>query len=165
MGDLTGRYGCVSTGETVTDLAIDWATNSAYNHAFMIVDNSGTLVEATPHGVRWGSLTEYAGHPIVLNTGETLTNVECALAAVTARGYVGRKYGWGDILRLALARFGFHSRLLDRHVASEMDVICSQLVAEVGHTAGLDWSCGKKNLADVTPALLAARPGMEPYTA
>jgi hypothetical protein len=164
MRDLTGRYGCVSTGTSLADLAIDRFESSIFNHAFLVVDANGSLIEATPQGVRHGNLGEYAKHPVVLNTGEDMTDAQRALVALTANGYVGRKYGWDDILRLGLSHFGLHVRWLDHHVSTQMNVICSELVAEVGHAAGLDWSCGKQNLADVTPGLLAARDGMEPYT-
>lgn len=163
MPDLTGRYGVVATGTSLVELAIDWADRSVFCHAFVVTDADGGLVEAMPEGVRLGHLAEYAHCPIMFNTGEEMTPTQLEQVARTARGYVGRKYGWSDIVRLALAKLDVRIPWLDRHVATDSDVICSELVAEVGLAAGLDWSCGQRNLADVTPGLLAARAGVQPY--
>lgn len=163
MTDLSGRYGVVATGTTLAELAIDWSDHSVFCHAFVVTDADGGLVEAMPQGVRLGHLAEYAKCPIMFNTGEAMTSEQLTAVTRVARGYIGRKYGWDDIVRLALAKLGIHIPWLDRHVATEMDLICSTLVAEVGHTVGLDWTCGQKNLNDVTPGMLADRPGMRPY--
>jgi uncharacterized protein YycO len=165
MTDLLGRYGVVSTGTSLAALTIDWADHSVFNHAFLLIDAAGGLVEATPHGVRLGHISEYAKHPIMLNTAEAVSADQLIAVTKVAFGYVGRHYNWDDIVRLGLAKVGVHTHWLDHLVANQTSVICSELVAEVGHTVGLDWSCGKQNLADVTPGLLADRDGMEPYTA
>lgn len=164
MAALSGRYGVVSTGTTFPDLTIDWADRSIYNHAFLLTDDGGGLVEATPHGVRRGHLSEYAGHPMMFNCGDDMTDDQRSAVVRLALGYVGLPYGWDDIVRLGLARLGVKLAWLDRHVARSPAVVCSELVAQVGEQAGLTgWLCGQKLAGAVTPGLLAARPGMKPY--
>lgn len=165
MTDLSGRYGCVSTGTSIADLAIDRFQGSVFNHAFIVTDAVGGIIEATPHRVRHGNLSEYAGHPVMLNTGETVTADQLAAVVRCATSYLGDAYAWTDIVRLGLAKIGLRSSLLDRHVDKDPHVICSELVSRCGQAAELDWLCGTRTPADVTPGLLAARPGMEPYTA
>lgn len=163
MKTIAGRYGTVSTGTTIPDLAIDWDEKSIYNHAFVFTDESGGLVEATPHGVRRGHVSEYAKHPMLINCGDLMTGGQRSAVVQSALGYLDRPYGWDDILRIALVRFHIRFKWLDRRVASEPNLICSQLVALVGQQSGMDWLCGRERPEDVTPGMLAARPTMKPY--
>lgn len=41
--------------------------------------------------------------------------------------------------------------------------MCSELVAQAGQAAGLDWNCGQDDPSAVTPAMLANRFGMQSW--
>jgi hypothetical protein len=156
----SGRYVCVRTGGFMGWL-IRKATKSDYNHVF-ITGPAGALIEARPDGVRLGHLTEYTGCLAAANVGEPMTGAQRAAVWAKAGELVGTWYNYPDIVALGLEDLGWHWRLLLHLARADKLLICSQAVAVCGTAAGLDWLCGEDNAAQVTPAMLALRPGVEP---
>lgn len=140
------------------------ATRSPYDHAGIIVDNAGTIIEAEPGGVRLGHLWEYKGCRIAINTGEDVTVAQRTTVADVARAMVGIPYGDLQIADDGLECLGWHWRWLAKRAGADHEVVCSQLVAMAGQAAGLDWLGGAATVAEVTPAMLARRAGVTPFT-
>ncbi len=163
MADLLpGTYVCVRTHGFVP-FSIRTLTRSDYDHAFVYV-GEGRIIEAEPHGCREMPLAEYAGYDMLADSGENLTGPQRGRIVTKARALLGVPYGYLDIARLALATFGLHWSLLTRAADAERAMICSQIVAACGQAASADWLCGQESPAAVTPGMLAARPGMTPFT-
>jgi hypothetical protein len=150
-----GSYICVATPGFGAWL-IRKGTHSWADHAFIVVDDVGGIVEAMPGGVRKASITEYSGRRMQIFTEGTAAQRDKVVWA--ALGMIGRPYDDLDLVDIGLECLGLHPKLLTQWVARRHSVICSQAVALCGKAAGLDWSCGLTDLAEVTPALLAARP-------
>lgn len=140
------------------------ATHSWADHAGVVTDPDGGIVEAEPGGARRGHLSEYAGCRIAVNLGEVMTDVQRDRVAVAALGMVGVAYNDLDIADLGLEALGAHWRRLARWASDDGELICSQLVAKAGQAADVDWLCGRDNPVQVTPADLARRPTMQPWT-
>jgi uncharacterized protein YycO len=98
---------------------------SFWNHAAMIVDEKGTIIEAAGRGVRYSSIEEYKDVEYYLvNTKLNKQSRDQAVAA--CKSFVKDKYGWFTILSIALQlltgiefQFSFGS-----------SIICSALVAQ-----------------------------------
>lgn len=157
-----GLYGVVKTSGFVP-WVIRRATHSQFDHAFVILAD-GVIVEAEPGGVRLGHLWEYAGCRIAVNSGEDMTVAQRTTVADVARAMVGIPYGDLQIADDGLECLGWHWRWLAKRAGADHEVVCSQLVAQAGQSAGLDWRGGAATVAEVTPAMLARRPGMMPFT-
>lgn len=156
-----GNYVCVRTGGWLAWL-IRRACHSGVNHAFLVVDDNGGIIEARPEGVRAGNLSEYAGVYAVANTAEPMTDSERAAVVAKAESLLGDGYNFPDLLAIGLEDIGLHWRLLLRISRADRLLICSQLVCEAGQAAvpPMPWLCGKTDAAEVTPADLARRPGV-----
>ena len=141
------------------------ATHSWANHAGIFVDDEGGIIEAEPGGVRYARIDEYAGCRVAVNTAEGMTAEQRRIVAQTARDVVGEPYNDLAIVDDGLESLGWRWRWLAKRAAGEHEVICSQVVAVVGLKAGLNWCCGRETAAEVTPADLARRPGMQPWPA
>lgn len=139
------------------------ATRSPYDHAGIVVDYNGGIVEAEPGGVRRGHLSEYAGCRIAINAAEDTSVTQRATVADAAVRMLNTPYDELAIVDDGLEALGWRWRWLAKRAASNGELICSQLVAIAGHSAGLDWSCRQSSFAEVTPAMLARRPGMVPW--
>jgi len=151
----TGSYVVVRTPGLGAWL-IRHGTHSWADHAFIVTDDIGGIVEAMPHGVRKGHLSEYDScRQLVVTEG---TQAQRAQVAQAALGMVGTPYDDLDIIDIGLECVGIHFWLLQWWVSRQHSVICSQAVAKCGQAAGLDWSCGQTDLAQVTPAMLSHRP-------
>lgn len=150
-----GSYGVVATHGFYPWL-IRIGTHSRYNHAFLVVDDQGGIIEADPGGARRSTITAYAGNPILYsNDPMTLSQRNAAITKATV--LLGTGYGWLDITRLSLRSLGLQWNWLTTAADNEKAMICSQLVAACGQAAGLDWNCGRENPAAVTPGDLANR--------
>jgi len=135
--------------------AIKHFTHSEYDHAFVIVGADGTIVEAKPTGAEVSNITEYAGMDMKFYTYPIPGKMRKAIAD-NARGFVGVKYGFLDIVYLGLTANGLKFKWLLKKVLREDRMICSQLVATSGVKAGTRlWLCGKADPQLVTPADLA----------
>lgn len=159
---VAGRYGVVKTFGWVPWL-IRRATHSQFDHAFVIVED-GAIVEAEPGGVRLGHLSEYYGNRIAINSAEDMTVAQRTAVVATAKQMIGKPYGDLQIVEDGLESLGWHWRWLLNRAAGDGEVVCSQLVALAGQAAGLDWRGGADSTTEVTPAHLARRPGMTPWS-
>lgn len=155
MNPLPGTYGCVHTGGWEAQL-IRIGTHSHYNHVFLVVDNSGGIIEAAPGGARHNNITAY-GTDNIIYSRDQLTPDQQKRAVAKAETLIGTPYGWTDIARLSLHALGINWHWLIAAADNERAMICSQLVATCGEAAGLDWNCGREAPAAVTPADLANR--------
>lgn len=156
-----GSYVVVKTPGWGAQL-IRWGTHSWANHAFIMEGDGGWIIEAEPGGVRRGHINSYAGCRMAANLGEHLSLAESAAVCQKAQSLVGVAYNDVDIFNLGLEALGVFWGSLARYANMDGALICSQLVAVCGQAAGIDWLCGKKNPAEVTPANLAQRPHMLP---
>lgn len=157
-----GLYGVVKTSGLIPWI-IRRATHSQFDHAFVVIED-GAIVEAEPGGVRLGHLSEYYGCRIAINSGEEMTVQQRIVVATTARAMVGKPYNDLAIVDDGLESLGWRWRWLVKRASGDGEVVCSQLVAIAGHAAGLDWRGGAATSAETTPAMLARRPGMQPWT-
>jgi hypothetical protein len=159
-----GSYAVVRTRGLVPWL-IRVATHSPYDHAFVLVDDRGGIIEAEPGGVQRNHIGQYLGCKMAVNSAEAMTDAQRNTVAHEAEQLVGVAYNDLDIASLGLEALGWHWRWLAKVAAGDHKLICSALVALVGGKADLDWNCGKTTAAEVTPADLAKRPGMQPWPA
>lgn len=158
MIPVPGSYGCVKTHGFYPWL-IRAGTRSEYDHAFIIVDDRGGIIEAEPGGARRSNLAEYTNYDMIFNTVDVPSEEQRRRIVSKAETLIGTPYGWTDIARLALHDLGVNWPWLIAAADNERAMICSQLVAVCGAAGGMDWSCGKENPAAVTPADLATRIG------
>jgi uncharacterized protein YycO len=163
-GIRAGHYVCVQTPGFLAAI-VRKACKSPVDHAFIVIDN-GLIVEARLTGVRIGELSEYAGHLAFANVAEPMSPADRDKVCAAAELMAARPYNYPAILELALGDLGWHWKLLIRLAGADHAFICSQLVALAGKAAGLDWDCGTLggNDGQVTPAMLAQRPGAVPVT-
>jgi len=150
-----GVYGCVRT-PGLGPLLIRLVTRSWANHAFVVVDDA-CVIEAEPGGVRVREISEYNGCSMVLSTTEPMTEAQRSAVVVYAASKIGTGYNWTADTADGLAAVGLRWRLLSRLAAGRRALMCSELVAQAGQTAGMDWLCGQPESWQVTPAMLAAR--------
>lgn len=157
-----GSYVVVHCTGLIPDL-ISIGTRSWANHALVVTDDRGECVEAEPGGARRGHLSEYVGHRLAYcaegTPGQRLIVAQTALASI------GTPYEDLAILDDGLRVVGLPWRALDGFIQRHgHGMVCSTLVAYCGAAASLDWSCGRPNLAAVTPGDLERRPGVVPFT-
>ena len=150
-----GVYGCVQTRGFLPWL-VRTVTRSWANHAFLNIGN-GQIVEAEPGGVRTRDVSEYDGCRIEYNDVEPMTADQRAMVAGFANNLIGEAYDWTADGVDGLAALGIRWRILGRIPHVRRSVMCSELVAQAGHEAGLDWLCGQNDPSQVTPAMLATR--------
>lgn len=155
-----GVYGCVKTGGFVAWL-VRAVTASWADHVVVSIGN-GQIIEAEPGGVRIRDIAEYAGYRIEYNTGEPMTDTQRAAVAEFAESKRGEPYAWTADAVDGLRCLGLRWRVLARFERARRSVMCSELAAQAGQYAGLDWNCGQDDPCQVTPALLARRTGMQP---
>ena len=155
MTPRPGDYIVVRTHGIVGAL-IRLVTRSGYNHAAVVVED-GQVVEAEPGGARLRPLSEYDGYQMLANTAEPTLAEERAKVVAYARAVVARPYNYDADFVDGLEHLGLRWRLLARFAAGRKAVMCSQLVADAGAAAGLNWRCGKATTAEVVPGDLAAR--------
>jgi uncharacterized protein YycO len=121
---------------------------SFWNHAAMIVDTDGTIIEAAGRGVRYNNIEEYKDVEYYLVN--TKLNQQSRNQTVAAcKSFVKDKYGWFTILSIALQlltgiefQFSFGS-----------SIICSALVAQSLWAGGYIFD---QNPFQMMPADLAA---------
>jgi hypothetical protein len=151
-----GRYGVVRT-HGFAPWVIRAGTRSWADHAFVTIDDRGTIIEAEPGGVRKGYLGEYHGDKLMINAHEPASKDQLAKVAAAASGMIGVKYNDLAIIDDGFESLGVYWRWLAKLAAGDHEVICSQVAAVCGHAGGFDWLCGRKTYAEVTPADLARR--------
>lgn len=151
-----GSYGCVRTSGWQAWF-IRVGTRSKFNHAFIVMDTAGRIIEADPGGARWAHISDYGNDPKVFDDGEQLTLQQRQQVMAKAQVLLGTPYGWLDIVCLAARCLGLRWQWLTRRADDEKAMICSQLVAVCGEAAGVNWLCGREAPAEVTPGDLADR--------
>lgn len=156
-----GLYGCVKT-RGLLPLLVRLATRSWSNHVFVTIGD-GQIVEAEPGGVRIRNVSEYADCRIEYNDAEPMTAQQRAAVAEYAESKRGEPYAWAADAIDGLAALGIRWRILGRFAEIRRSVMCSELVAEAGAYAGLDWLCGQRDACQVTPAMLAGRLQSQPW--
>lgn len=157
-----GLYGVVKTHGLVPWI-IRRTGRTWADHAFVIAED-GAIIEAEPGGVRLGHLSEYYGDRIAINSTEEMTVEQRATVVATAKAMIGKPYNDLAIVDDGLESLGWCWRWLAKRAATDGEVVCSQLVAVAGQAAGLDWRGGAASTTETTPAMLARRPGMQPWT-
>jgi len=157
-----GRYFVVKTHGFVP-WVIRRATHSPFDHAGIALED-GAIIEAEPGGVRLGHLSEYYGCRIAINSAEDMTVAQRTVVVATAKAMIGKAYGDLQIVEDGLESLGWHWRWLLKRASGDGEVVCSQLVSLAGQAAGLDWRGGAATTTEVTPANLARRPVMQPWT-
>lgn len=156
-----GVYGCVATHGFLPWL-VRRVTNSWANHVFISIGD-GQVVEAEPGGVRVRDVAEYAGCRIEYNDAEPMTAQQRAAVAEYAESKRGEAYAWAADAIDGLRCLGLRWRILGRFAEVRRSVMCSELAAEAGQHASLDWNCGQDDPCQVTPAMLAARLVNQPW--
>jgi uncharacterized protein YycO len=152
-----GRYICVG-GHGLVPTLIKIGTRSKFAHVVIVETSDGGIIEAMPGGVRRAHISQYAGLPAVCNLAEHMTSVQQGQILDAARAMLGTPYNDLAIVDDGLESLGLVFKWLANIANRDGEVICSQAVAQMGAAAGFDWSCGKRDLCEVTPADLAKRP-------
>jgi hypothetical protein len=162
VSELTpGTYMCLRT-ESLLGAVVRAGTHSPYDHA-VLVSAPGRCIQATVRGVTEGPLTAFTGCMAVANAAEAaaMTSHVREVIVAEARSMVGDEYDFPLLATLGLRLAGFRWQWLLNETSRKGAVICSELVAMAGQAGYQDWTCGTGNPALVTPAMLAARPGLE----
>ena len=158
---VPGTYMCLRTGSFL-GAVVRAGTHSQYDHA-VLISAPGRCIQATVHGVIESPLTAFTGCMAVANAvegGGMAGHVREAIVA-EARSLVGQEYDYPLLATLGLRLAGLRWNWLLKETSRKGAVICSELVAMAGQAGYQDWTCGSGNPALVTPAMLAARPGLE----
>lgn len=125
----------------------------------MVSTQFGWMLGAYPGGAR---LTELKSAPEALDgalwsTGAfELTAAQRDLIVATALSKIGTPYSWLDYWALAGHRFHLDTAALQRYIAADAHMICSQLVDWVYMTAGIQLFSDERWPGYVTPADLAS---------
>ena len=127
-----------------------------WNHAAIIVDEQGTLIEALSNGVSKTNISKYK--PVeyhLVRLGTTADDFDRIEAVRFAQWSLGEKYGWLTIMSIAIGlltggRFTF---------GYEGQVICSGLVARAMERTSAIFN---RNAEDMMPADLAMYYQVEP---
>ena len=144
---------------------------SRYQHAGIILDGDGTILEAEPGGARIANISEYQGRGVLVCDGPVQQWIQRAastgdpsaeLAWIRdrivreARKLVGVPYSPLDYLALALLHLHLPSGWVRHRVQRSGHLICSQLVDAVYQRAGIQLYDDGRLPGDVMPADLAA---------
>ncbi len=149
MSDRTAQFFVVRTTGPMAWL-IRRVTRSRFNHAGVCISDSLT-VEAEARGAIIGDLDRYSGDAIAFSN-YALTECESDAIVRAALGLVGTPYGWADLLWLGLLQYGFRrSRIIAALVDRRDRLVCSQLVALVYLSEGIELSDDPLMPLDVTP--------------
>lgn len=158
-----GRYVCVGSHGFIPGV-IKLVTRSPYAHVVMLETSDGDCIEAMPGGVRRAHISQYAGCKAAINAGEPMSPTQQTAIVTAAQGMIGVAYNDLAIVDDGLESLGAFWGWLARAANGDHEVICSQAVAMMGAAGGMDWSCGKRDLSEVTPALLGRLRWMRPIT-
>jgi len=124
-----GQFGVVRTKGFVGWL-IRQGTESQVNHAFVVIDHDGTILEAQMGGAQYANLSKYDGYEIFYSEF-ALPPEMCDPASLraTAATLRGRPYNFVDIGVITLMTvFGLRWKWLQDIAREEAYLICSQLV-------------------------------------
>lgn len=129
-----GQFGVVRT-KGFYGQVIRLGTRSQVNHAFIVVDDDGTIVEAESGGVKVSHLAKYSDityskFPFRVEVGKNIAHNALAL--------VGTQYNWIDIGVLSLMSLGFHQKWMKDRARDTHQLFCSQLVDLAYRQAGIN---------------------------
>lgn len=131
-----GQFGVVRTKGFYGEM-IRLGTRSQVNHAFIVVDDDGTIVEAEGGGVQVSHLTKYpvmdttfSKFPFRPEVGKNIAHNALAL--------VGTEYNWIDIGVLTLMSFGLHQKWMVERARNTQQLFCSQLVDLAYRQSGIN---------------------------
>jgi hypothetical protein len=127
---------------------------SPYTHAFVVVDDD-QIVEAQPQGAILAPRSKYDQYTVTYSWSITLSGREEHKIVTRALSLIGTRYGFSDYLALALHHWRIRPPRLERYIASNNRMICSQLVDEVYLNAGIHLFSDGRAPGDVTPGDLA----------
>ncbi|MCZ9884652.1 hypothetical protein [Arthrobacter sp. B2a2-09] len=134
-----------------------------YNHARLVVDESGRSLSAESDGAVWEPNT-FEGDVVV---SPPMTDAHRARIAAIADELVGTPYSRRGLVLVGLARLGLRTPWLSRELDRPGSLICSQLIDLSWRRAGFDAFADGRQPQDVTPgdlADLAFRNGWDVYT-
>lgn len=158
-----GTYFCVGTHGFVPTV-IKMATHSLVDHAGVITDTAGSIVEAMPGGVRISNISEYKGSYLLISSPEESTPEQRGIIVDSALHMVGVPYNDLAIVDDGLESLGVFWNWLASYASTDHELMCSEVVASCGAVAALNWMCGRKHVSEVTPGDLGRRPGMHRLT-
>lgn len=125
-------------------------TRSRWNHAKLIVDESGKTLEALASGAVYDKVL-----PTDIVVEAPLSDSQRAGIPDIAWLLEGRPYAYLDIVALALAQFGIRPKWARRRLMNEDQLFCSQLVDYAWELAGFKAFADGRIPGDVTPGDLA----------
>lgn len=134
----------------------EWANGDGfrnYQHAFMVLDDAGRILEAAPGGAHYGTVSEYAAETVVYSSWD-LTDDQRGALIVAATKYLDTPYSALDYFALVAHRLHIPAPGLKSYVADSGHMICSQLVDQVYQDAGLQLFADHRWPGYVTPASL-----------
>jgi cell wall-associated NlpC family hydrolase len=149
---------------------------SRWDHAGIVVDSDGTVVEAEPGGARIGHLSAYAGQPLLVCDGPVQRELALFDAGqirwdrsrddleqflrddvvTEARKLIGTPYSIADYVALGLLHLHLPSTWVRQRVETSGHLICSALVDRAMCRAGIHLFDDGRLSGDVMPADLAA---------
>lgn len=137
---------------------------SRWTHVGVVLD-TGYVFEAQPGGATLTPLSKYADRQGAVVTHRlngngwlaelSLTSEQRSKISDRAREYVGRRYGWGTYLYLAMYRLGVRSKRLKCRVQRSDRMICSQAADQIYRDVGVELFKDGRMPMDVTPGDLA----------
>ncbi|KWT57643.1 hypothetical protein ADL21_33665 [Streptomyces albus subsp. albus] len=127
-----------------------------YQHAFLVLPD-GMLIEAEPGGATIRPLSVYDGANILYVCPEGLTDRQRDAICAAGRRYEGVPYSFLDYLAIAVHRLRIPFPGLRRYVAATGHMICSQLVDQSYHDAGIPLFSDGRWPGYVTPGALFQR--------
>lgn len=147
---MPGEFGVVRTTGWFPQL-IRLFTQSQVNHAFIVLEDGHSIVEAQRVGAVISDLSKWeTGHLVVYSRIHD-TPITAAEVCKEARALVGTPYNFLDLVALALLLVGRRwTWLLDRAKRPDR-LICSQLVDRAFTLAGLQLFDDKRPDNEVTP--------------
>lgn len=132
---------------------------SQYEHAAIYI-GGGQIIEAQSSGVAYANVSRYQSLDTFWSTGILVPNAGQRSAIVAAaRGYVGTPYSWPDYAALAAKRLHLGPLVpgLKAYVADTGHMICSQVVDQCWHDAGIELFTDDRWPGYVTPGSLYKR--------
>jgi uncharacterized protein YycO len=113
---------------------IKFGTRSHWCHVAMIVDKSGTLVEAVNSGVQYSHISAY-DHLETRLIDVGLSDIDRERAVAFAISHVGNRYDWIDIASIGMTQV-FRSKI---SFTTEGHFICSGLIGEALERGGVSF--------------------------
>ena len=136
----------VTSGTSIFDRIIQFSTLSKWNHAALIIDSKGTIIEVVEQGIRKRSLKQFADNDYHL-VDIVMSNQDRLQVKAYAQFMLQKheSYGFMTILSIILQVLT-HSRFV---IKLDGTLICSEFVAKALSEGGIIWD---KDTSLITPA-------------